>query len=129
MQRRASSTPGATKALVGHASRQARQVPQRSASNGRSGTRSASVSTTPMKVNESVEVIRQRYDGDLGVGHDAGGVLALLRLPVEVRHGPGVACSQTTVELGSVRVRLESGYSHSIEAQLEGSTFHRDGVA
>src|SRR5207249_8046273 len=52
MQRRASSTPGATKALVGHASRQARQVPQRSASNGRSGTRSASVSTTPMKVNE-----------------------------------------------------------------------------
>src|SRR5207249_8252987 len=69
----------------------------------------------------SVEVIRQRYDGDLGVGHDAGGVLALLRLPVEVRHGPGVACSQPTVELGSVRVRLESGYSHSIEAQLEGS--------
>jgi len=52
MQRRASSTPGATNALVGQASRQARQVPQRSASKGRSGARSASVNTTPMKVNE-----------------------------------------------------------------------------
>src|SRR2546426_1661937 len=57
----------------------------------------------------SVEVVRQRYDGDLGARHDAGGVLSLLRLPVEVRHGPGVACGQPTVELGSVRVRLESG--------------------
>ena len=48
MQRRASSTYGLTKALVGHASRQRVQVPQRSGS-GASGSSSAVVSTVPMK--------------------------------------------------------------------------------
>ena len=77
----------------------------------------------------SVEVVLKRDHGDLGVWHDAGGVLSLLRLPVEVRHGPGVACGQPTVELGSVRVRLESGYPDRVEPQRERSTFHLDGVA
>ena len=54
MQRRASRTRGATNAAVGHASRQALQLPQRSASNGRSASSGASVKVTPMKVNEPI---------------------------------------------------------------------------
>src|SRR5439155_667278 len=77
----------------------------------------------------SVEVVRQRYDGDLGARHDAGRVLSLLRLAVEVRHGPGVACGQPTVELGSVRVRLESGNPDRVEPQREPSTLHLDAFA
>ena len=51
MQRRASITPGATNASVGHECRQRSQLPQRSGW-GESGCNSAVVSTTPRKIHD-----------------------------------------------------------------------------
>src|SRR5688572_31953977 len=54
MHRVASSTRGPTSAWVGHASRQRVHVPQRSASNGESGSSSRSTSSDPMKKKDPI---------------------------------------------------------------------------
>ncbi len=47
---------------------------------------------------------------------------------MQVRHGACIPGGEPLLELGSVSARLEGRDSHGIEAQLEGSTFHRDGL-
>ena len=81
------------------------------------------------EVSRAVEVVRKRYHGDLCAGHDAGGVLALRGLAMEVRHGACVPGAEPLIELARVRVRLESGDPDRVESQREPSTLHLDAVA
>ena len=57
-------------------------------------------------VSRAMEVIGERHHRDSRAGHDPDRVFSLVRLPVEVCHGPGVACGQPAIELGGVGICL-----------------------
>ena len=80
-------------------------------------------------VSGAVEVVRERDHRDLRAGHDAGGVLSLLGLSVQISHRARVPSVEPLIELVRVRVRLESGDPDRVEPQREPSTLHLEAVA
>src|SRR5205814_7164978 len=69
------------------------------------------------------------HDCDGRARHDAGGVLALGGLAVEVGHGAGMTGGKPPVELGTVLIGIERSDSHDVEPYFQRSTLHLHGLA
>ena len=101
-------------ACVGHASRQRVQVPQRSASNGASGSRSASVNRAPMKKNEprpGIDQVRVLAEpAEPGAARE-----------VALEHGPGVHVRAGARRAAAWRPRTSGRVRRAFRASRRGS--------
>src|SRR5216110_1842894 len=76
-----------------------------------------------------MEIIGERHDRRLGLGHDQARIFPLFRLPLQVAHRAGVAVCEPAVELRRVRIALERRDPHGREAELGAQTFDLDALS